>query len=683
MSLHSYRSHRFWAPWLALLLAVVAAPFLGLGASGAAGPVSAQVPASDAAGNIVPGIESGSLKVIKSGVLTPDGQKVEWTTTAENTSTVTLTRVTLGDQRADYKQSVTDWPGPTGRLSPGQIVIEQGTSPVEQYLRDAGQVVNRMKVEGRSPDGALVLGEGSATVPIPQNPDVTFTKSGVRVADTVTWTFTVHNSGDVTLTAPEVVDTLSGLSEITWVDGTPARLAPGATATATASSSLTSALRDAGEVTNDATLSVTAPKGTLTRTATATVPIVQGPHVTLHKSGTLVGNHVEWTVLATNSGDVTLHDVAITDQLAGLQDVQTEWPGTDGLLAAGGTATWTATSPVTQAMRDAGVLHNEASVTAVGPKGQDVSADDQTDVQLPQNADVTFTKRGQRQGQSVLWTLTVTNTGNVTVSDVAVADRLAGLGALSWSGLASGSLAPGATATATASSPVTQQLLDAGSVTNEATLEVTPAGATAPLTRAAEDTVTLVDSSAPTMAMALRGTVTGNTVTFHYTVTNTGPVGLEAVTVASDLKGLPLPALSPQPLKRARVHARMAGPSITLAAGQSATGTTTHRVTAAEKEAGRVVARFTTRGTSGAGVAASSAARVTVKLPTKASEPTPSDQPGDGSDKPGTPNREDTGGTLLPNTGTRVTLAGVGAGLLLILLGALIVRRRRGESAKG
>src|SRR5690606_25492644 len=156
-----------------------------------------------------------------------------------------------------------------------------------------------------------------------------------------------ENNGNVTLTDVSISDPLPGLSALTY-DWSDARgtgvLAPGDTVTATATYTLTQADVDNGSVVNTATAVGTPPD--VTDPDNPTGPKIPAdpvededteeleptpePEMRLVKSSEHVGEVVEgstinYTFTATNIGNVTLTDVSIDDDLAGLSALVYDW----------------------------------------------------------------------------------------------------------------------------------------------------------------------------------------------------------------------------------------------------------------------------------------------------------------------------------------------------------------------
>jgi uncharacterized repeat protein (TIGR01451 family) len=146
-------------------------------------------------------------------------------------------------------------------------------------------------------------------------------------------------------------------------------------------------------------------------------------------------------------------------------------------------------------------------------------------------------------GDTISYTFTVTNIGNVTLTNVDVADP-----SISVFGGPIPSLGVGASdsTTFTGSYVVTQADIDAGSFTNTATATGTPP--TGPdVADTDDDTQTLTGDAALGLVKSLEdnadedgsGTVTeGDTLTYGFVATNTGTVTLNGVTITDPLPGL-------------------------------------------------------------------------------------------------------------------------------------------------
>ncbi|MDX9916523.1 MAG: Cna B-type domain-containing protein, partial [Gudongella sp.] len=201
--------------------------------------------------------------------------------------------------------------------------------------------------------------------------------------------------------------------------------------------------------------------------------LIPDPAISLVKSAdpqtfTKAGDEIAYTFLVKNEGNVTLTNVVLADPLPGLS-LSGENIGT---LEPGETATVTGTYTITQTDMDAGEVKNTATVTGKDPDGEDVTATDnatvtgerQPAISLVKSADPqTFTKAGDE----IAYTFLVKNEGNVTLTNVVLADPLPGL---SLSGENIGTLEPGETATVTGTYTITQTDMDAGEVKNTATV---------------------------------------------------------------------------------------------------------------------------------------------------------------------------------------------------------------------
>ena len=138
----------------------------------------------------------------------------------------------------------------------------------------------------------------------------------------------------------------------------------------------------------------------------------------------------EYTVENTSDAGEVLTDVSVSDPQPGLSDISPEVVET---LAPGETAVFTATYVVTQADLDAGLVSNTATATATDPDGGEVTDIATVDVELEQVAQLLVDKSlGANDdadesgdvsvGDELTFAIEVTNSGNVTLANLAVDD---------------------------------------------------------------------------------------------------------------------------------------------------------------------------------------------------------------------------------------------------------------------
>ncbi|WP_341957478.1 AraC family transcriptional regulator [Microbacterium sp. LWH13-1.2] len=559
------------------------------------------------------------------------GDVITYTVRTTNSGNVTLTDVAITDTLAGLSAFTYTWPGTSGRLAPGQTVTAVATYTIKQADVNAGSVRN--VASSTALYGATPVTSTSGTVTtntVAASAGIVTTKSGAlqsgssgRAGDTVVWSITLRNSGNVTLTGVSVADSLPGISAPTygtWPSGTAGVLQPGQTVTATATSVISQTDVNSGAVSNTATGSGVPPTGAaVTSTAPATVSLASAPGLVLTKTGAIttgngsVGSTITYSFSARNTGNVTLTGVAITDPHAGLSTIAYTWPGTAGTLQPNQTVTATATYTVRQSDVDAGSARNTASASGTPPTGAAITASSgevtvATIAAAPGIAIIkTASGGGGGVGSVITYTFRASNTGNVTLTGVGIADPLAGLGALQyqWPG-AAGTLAPGQTVVATAPYTVTQADVNAGSVTNTATATGTGGGATA--TAASGAVTTPTATSTPAVSVTKTGTLAGtgaagDTITYAFTVRNSGNVTLTGVSLVDPLIGQAPVPLSGWP-----------GAPGTLQPGQSVSGTATYTVKQTDVDAGAVANTATATGTPPRGAAVTGTAPSTVRI---------------------------------------------------------------------
>ncbi len=328
------------------------------------------------------------------------GEEITYSFAITNTGSQTLTDVTLTDAMLEGVGVLTG--SPIASLAPGATddTTYSAVYELTQEDIDRGYVENTALVTGTDPfdeevtdtSGTSQDNDTPTTTPVARTAAIELIKTAdasnvsdpSEVGEIVTYSFTVTNTGNVTLTDVTLADILPG---IVWE--TPgasiAEMAPGAVDTDTfkASYVLTQADLDAGQLVNEATVTADSVVGEVSDTDDETVPLGQAPSIVLEKtvdnSGLTqtvgqVGEELEYTFKVTNTGTVTLTNVTITDPLLGANQISEVIPS----LAPGAEYTFTEKGiyAITQADIDAGEVLNTA--TATGTYGEDGNGGDLT-----------------------------------------------------------------------------------------------------------------------------------------------------------------------------------------------------------------------------------------------------------------------------------------------------------------
>jgi large repetitive protein len=225
----------------------------------------------------------------------------------------------------------------------------------------------------------------------------------------------------------------------------------------------------------------------------------------------------------------------------------------------------------------AGDLSNTAQATATAPGGAAVNSPTSTvDVPvIPAVRSMSVTKTGAysdtdgdpgfTDGDTIAWSVTVQNTGNVTVSAITVADPLVSLICPVSGNNTIASIAPGNSVICTANSSITQASIDNngggdGDIDNTATATGSAPGPGGPVVAVGSASVPIVLTPSMTIAksayegglpISLGGSGTpvaadrpaGTVITYVYIITNTGNSSLTNVTVADAHDGLGAPVV--------------------------------------------------------------------------------------------------------------------------------------------
>jgi hypothetical protein len=266
----------------------------------------------------------------------------------------------------------------------------------------------------------------------PANPAIHVEKdadvSQAHVGDTVTYTFTVTNAGNVPLSSVSVNDPKcdAAPSGPTGDTGNDAVLGTTETWTYTCTHQVTGG--DGDPLHNVVTAEGTDGGAPVQDTDEADVDILH-PDIHVVKDADVseahVGDTVTYTFTVTNIGDTPLSSVSVSDAKCDASTLTgpSGDTGNDGVLGTTETWTYTCTHQVTTA--DADPLHNEVTAEgsdSLGQSEQDTSSANvdvlHPGIQVEKDADVPEA----HVGETVTYTFTVTNTGDTPLSSVSVTD---------------------------------------------------------------------------------------------------------------------------------------------------------------------------------------------------------------------------------------------------------------------
>jgi len=528
------------------------------------------------------------------------GDVINYEITVTNEGNVTLD-VILGDVLFGWVDSAEK---ELGLLEPGEsITVDEGSYTIKQSDLDAGKVINTVTAYGRYnnlENGAKEWVEDSddETVTGFQDPSISLDKSAThlndaamdpviynKAGDVITYTFTVENTGNVTLIGVQIDDELTGSEDL---EVEPSILKPGDKGTATAKYTITKADVEAGSVNNEATVTgydpneeeVSDTDSEIVKAKRIVPPPPPPPDreagISLIKSAdpqtySEAGEKITYTFTVENTGEVKLTDITITeDTFSGSGELpdpefdRSSQDSAEGTLVAGESATYIAVYSVTQADVDTSFIENAATVTGYDPNKNPVTDSDDERVTARQTPAIRLVKSASPKtytaaGQVITYTFTVTNNGNVTLTDVKIDDDK-----LAISGLVvePPTLAPDQKGTATATYTITAEDVTANSVVNTAKATgKTPEDKA--ITDTDRETVTYVTTVAPSISVIKQVSVDGgltwydaktargpnvlidSKVQFKFIIKNTGNVTLTGLTLTDDtysLSGATVPA---------------------------------------------------------------------------------------------------------------------------------------------
>ena len=436
------------------------------------------------------GIEAQpALELMKTA--TPDnmekaaaGEILHWHFDITNTGDITIRDISVEDEMLETKGYAVELDKTV--LAPGEKAHGIVEYTVTQEDIDNGDLSNTATATGTSTganNAEVSSPESTFVVSIERSPELSLTKSvsqeSAKIGDELFYTIVIANKGNVTLTHVCLADAVMGEAEVAET------LAPDESITLTVPLTVTEENAIAQLIASPSVATATSPdteNPPEPAEGYVETPVESSPAVSAVKTGKCeseiphVGDTVVWSVEIENTGDITLTGMQITDEA--LESAGYSFEIDENVrLAPGEKIEFECSQTLSQKDIDAGHIDNTAKVKAVSADGKQVESDETSySVPIERTAACVVEKTADREnienataGDEIRYTITVKNTGNVTLHDVEVVDEMAGLSALSydWKG-EEGVLAPDETVTATATYKITSADIESGRVVNTA-----------------------------------------------------------------------------------------------------------------------------------------------------------------------------------------------------------------------
>jgi uncharacterized repeat protein (TIGR01451 family) len=428
-------------------------------------------------GTATPNLSAGS--VVLDAAATAPGNTIACTFTNTKLPTVTVTKISNGGAGAFSfsgtngfaNQSITTVSPGVGAAGATQTLTAASTATsITETSLASGFVLASISCSGLGSGGsatpnlttATINLNAAATAPganiactfVNGMPSLTVAKTGTlndggdgiaNAGDTITYNFAIRNTGTVTLTNISASDSGATLS-----GGPIASLAPGASdsTTITGTHTLTQAEIDSGSYANTVTITANPPTGPpviANDTETVTLPSVPSFTVVKAQSAgpnpiTSLPSTLTYIITVDNTGNRTLTAPVISDNLVQGANSLTLFSGptlssgdtdNDNALDTNETWVYTAIYAVTQAnVDDGGNIVNTATFDSA-----QTSPVTSAPVSTPitQSPSLTIVKTADTAGpvavnDVIIYTYTVTNSGNVTIGGVTVNDVHNGFG---------------------------------------------------------------------------------------------------------------------------------------------------------------------------------------------------------------------------------------------------------------
>ncbi|UYW01922.1 gliding motility-associated C-terminal domain-containing protein [Flavobacterium agricola] len=522
---------------------------------------------------------------------------ITYTYVIKNTGNTTLNNIELPEDVLN----IIDASALPKTLVPGESVSLTFDYKLQQADIDAGKVINKDTVKGTPNVGEVVEDQSGVDttsneetiVNIPTNSTINLvltsefvdenTNGFAELNEIVKYKYVITNTGNTTLTNIRLSEDVLNIIDADQLSGVV--LNPGESKTLYFDYALTQDDLDNSFVKNTDTVLGLAPNGSDVNDQSGTTddtdeptiqPLLTKASLALVKLGQVMnvqnaraqqkGEYIEYTFEVTNTGDVTLENVAVLDKLIAEDPI----PVTPSTLTPKQVGRAIVNLKLELAHYNEGSVINSATgvgTTKTGTEVTDISGsttenDEATVTTLVQAPAIALVKTSvfndenangvAELNETITYTFEATNVGNVTLTDVKLSDSFLNIAQQAYE---PASINPGETATITVSYTINQLDIDLGLVVNTAEVEsLDPNGdlvfdisgtdfdndETTQTVLHAEPGIAII-KTAEFLDDNKDGTAqVGETIVYKFSIKNTGATTLYNVTVTDDLTGIAL-----------------------------------------------------------------------------------------------------------------------------------------------
>ncbi|MCW2121142.1 gliding motility-associated C-terminal domain-containing protein, partial [Flavobacterium sp. 7A] len=527
------------------------------------------------------------------------GDKITYTFNVKNTGNVTVLNVKINDTKLGVSDlaivPASLAPNGFGEVTKEYTITQADIDSGKVTNTAVAKGKDSKGNDVQDTSGTAIDNDDTTVTNLPTAGKIVFVKTGVyngdatkaKVGDKITYTFNVKNIGNVAINTIIINDAKLGIASFPLV---PSTLLPNESSEITKDYSITQLDIDLGKVINTAIVKGQDPMGNNIQdtsgtdisnndSTVTTIPFVSS--IALVKTAVIigpvmVGSTIDYTFSVTNTGNSTIKNIVVTDPMVGIILPVS----TIATLAVGETNnSIVGKYTIKQIDVDAGKVVNSALAVGMDPgnnvvrdtSGTTINNDDATETPFIQSPSISLTKEGIYQdtngdgitsiGDIIKYVFEVKNTGNTVLTNVKISDDNATVLGIVIPVL---NINASNNTAFTAEYSITQEDINTGVVYNLANaLADTPVTTIPTVTAQSTDptpcttcpvnpscltcTMTLLNQ-VPKISLLMNGTLNdengdgmaqvGETISYTYTVMNTGDVPLTSVWIEDSKVGL-------------------------------------------------------------------------------------------------------------------------------------------------